>query len=184
MIREKLKSDLIKYIKWLTDTDENLEDMRYPDLYAKYIDVLGINPVDVDKIIRETIDNYRKLNPEELIEDEQIIDDTGILEPINYLYLMQNKLQELRKDVEDRKSHLEMYGSFLKDDEQVNLDDESLRSEEKTDILNDLSYERKVVATYPGIIAELETKIAKLHYAISKIDGLYHEPTDDNGRRF
>ena len=97
---------------------------------------------------------------------------------------MQNKLQELRKDVKDRKSHLEMYGSFLKDDEQVNLDDESLRSEEKTDILNDLSYERKVVATYPGIIAELETKIAKLHYAISKIDGLYHEPTDDNGRRF
>ena len=62
MIREKLKSDLIKYIKWLTDTDENLEDMRYPDLYAKYIDVLGINPVDVDKIIRETKYNkYRRI---------------------------------------------------------------------------------------------------------------------------
>ena len=183
MNKEKLKRDLIKYIRYLTDTEENLEEKSYEDLYSMYVEVLGLDPVGMAAIISETISKYHVDNPDEVIDDEQIIDDIGILEPINYLHLMKNKLEELKSELEVTKSHLEMYSGFLEDDEKVDLNDVSLRSDQKTDLLNDLSYERQVVNKYPLRISELEYKIKRLEYAISKMN-VYNMDLDSDGRRF
>ena len=183
MIRDKLKKDLIKYIKYLTDTTDNLEDMYYEDLLAIYVSVMGLDYQVVKQMIIETIEDFRKNHPEELIDDDQIIDDTGILDPINYLHLMRAKLRELTSELDTRKSHLEMYSGFLKDDLKIDLDDESIKPEQKTELLNDISYEKKVVASYPGIIAELEDKTNKLAYAVSKMDN-YHLGYDSDSLKF
>ena len=183
MIKDKLKQDLIKYIRYLTDTQDSLEDMDYETLLAVYVDAMGLKYSEVSSMINDTIYEYRMTHQEELIDDYQIIDDTGILDPINYLHLMRNRLKELKEDLETHKSHLVMYSGFLEDDLKIDFNDDSLKPEQKTEILNDISHEKWIVGNYPRIINELENKVSRLQYAVSKMDN-YHMSYDNDTRKF
>lgn len=164
MNRERLKRKLITYITDLSPVDiPNLESLEYEELLNIYLNILGISYNDLEPMIDQAVSEYKELYKDMYIEKDAIIDETGVLNPMNFISGIANQIRDLEEEIERREQSIIDYQEFLKldleDYEQSKSDPDSMNRFRIAELPSDISYDRWVIANYPRIIAELQATL-------------------------
>jgi hypothetical protein len=179
MIKDKLKKDLILYIKSLTDTSEELDGYSFDDLLIKYLEILGISKEEIQDAITDAVIEYHKNNPDTDLEVFQIVDDVGLLEPISMIHIIDKQIADLTAKIASTEADI----AFYKDQLEIDLEDlnkEDLNAFRKAEIPSDISYDRYVINNYPAKIVKYEEQIAERKATQRRIYSIPTRVSEDN----
>ena len=183
MNKDKLKKDLINYINGLSEHKQDLDGYSYEDLYTMYLTILDIKPEEMKVEIASVIREYRQKYPELDLNEEQIIAETNLLEPINMVYVINKQIDKMKKEIIDLKSWIVIYKEQLEDDladyEKSKINPDAFNNFRLAELPGDISHDRYVVNNYPRQINELEEKISAKQEIVKKIFA-YQDTVNDH----
>ena len=167
--KEVLKNDLIKYLKKITNDKYPLEQLTYEELLEKYLNILLISPSEWKEELDSARSKYQVDYPDESIEDIELIYAMKLLTPASLSYLVSQKIGVMEIQIGELQQWLEFYKDELITD-MTKMGNKSYTSpEEKNDLYNDISYDKKVVMTYPEMIVILKAEISKNKEVLDKL---------------
>ena len=179
MIKDKLKKDLIFYIKSLTDTSEELENYSFDDLLLMYLEILGISKEELQEAITDAVIEYHQKYPDTDLEIFQIVDDVGLLEPISMIKTIDKQIADLTAKIASTEADI----AFYKDQLEIDLEDlhkDDLNAFRKAEIPSDISFDRYVINNYPAKIAKYEEQIAERKTIQQRIYSIPTRVSEDN----
>ena len=112
-IISELRNKLLYYVSLFEPNNKDLNDMDYDQLLAKYRDIFCTikDQKAFNEMIKEYIDLYKQDDPETTLSDIEIIYADDILNPLNFIGLLTNKITAIRNEL----SSLQKEKDFLKE---------------------------------------------------------------------